>query len=96
MPSGDAQRVWFPEMVDRLRSQWQMASQSMPSSPCVLLAGPSTVVDDLFLNPSNATAITSRATSVTSTGTTLAQLTTDFGGLKRVRSGSVAYMTVTY
>lgn len=23
MPSGDAQRVWFPEMVDRLRSQWQ-------------------------------------------------------------------------
>jgi hypothetical protein len=23
MSSGDAQRVWFPEMVDRLRSQWQ-------------------------------------------------------------------------
>jgi hypothetical protein len=23
MPSGDAQRVWFPEMIDRLRSQWQ-------------------------------------------------------------------------
>jgi hypothetical protein len=23
MPSGDAQRVWFPKMVDRLRSQWQ-------------------------------------------------------------------------
>ena len=22
MPAGDAQRVWFPEMVERLRSQW--------------------------------------------------------------------------
>jgi hypothetical protein len=23
MPSGDAQRTWFPEMVARLRSNWQ-------------------------------------------------------------------------
>jgi len=23
MPKGDAQRVWFPEMLARLRSQWR-------------------------------------------------------------------------
>ena len=25
MPAGDAQRVWFPEMVTRLQNQWQEA-----------------------------------------------------------------------
>ena len=24
MPSGDAQRTWFPEMVDELRSRWRV------------------------------------------------------------------------
>lgn len=23
MAAGDAQRVWFPEMIERLRSQWR-------------------------------------------------------------------------
>jgi ABC-type lipoprotein release transport system permease subunit len=26
MPAADAQRVWFPEMVERLRSRWQEGS----------------------------------------------------------------------
>jgi hypothetical protein len=30
MPSGDAQRTWFPEMVVRLRAEWQ-AGMSMPA-----------------------------------------------------------------
>jgi len=30
MPSGDAQRTWFPEMVVRLRSEWN-AEISMPA-----------------------------------------------------------------
>jgi hypothetical protein len=30
MPSGDAQRTWFPEMVVRLRAEWQ-AGLSMPA-----------------------------------------------------------------
>ena len=25
MPSGDAQRVWFPEMLEELRSTWSSA-----------------------------------------------------------------------
>lgn len=29
MPAGDAQRAWFPEMVERLRVRWQQ-SMSMP------------------------------------------------------------------
>lgn len=29
MPKGDAQRTWFPEMVVRLRAEWQ-AGMSMP------------------------------------------------------------------
>jgi len=30
MPSGDAQRTWFPEMVVRLRAEWR-AGMSMPA-----------------------------------------------------------------
>ena len=30
MPSGDAQRTWFPEMLARLRSEWR-AGISMPA-----------------------------------------------------------------
>jgi hypothetical protein len=30
MPSGDAQRTWFPEMIVRLRAEWH-AGMSMPS-----------------------------------------------------------------
>ena len=30
MPSGDAQRTWFPEMVVRLRSKWH-EGVSMPT-----------------------------------------------------------------
>jgi hypothetical protein len=30
MPSGDAQRTWFPEMVVRLRAEWH-AGMSMPA-----------------------------------------------------------------
>jgi hypothetical protein len=30
MPSGDAQRTWFPEMVARLRSEWR-EGLSMPA-----------------------------------------------------------------
>lgn len=30
MPSGDAQRTWFPEMVVRLRADWR-AGMSMPA-----------------------------------------------------------------
>jgi hypothetical protein len=30
MPSGDAQRTWFPEMIVRLRAEWQ-AGMSMPA-----------------------------------------------------------------
>ena len=30
MPSGDAQRTWFPEMVVRLRAEWQ-GGMSMPA-----------------------------------------------------------------
>lgn len=30
MPTGDAQRTWFPEMVVRLRAEWQ-AGMSMPA-----------------------------------------------------------------
>ena len=30
MPSGDAQRTWFPEMIGRLRSEWQ-EGMSMPA-----------------------------------------------------------------
>src|SRR6266481_5544159 len=30
MPSGDAQRTWFPEMVVRLRAEWH-AGLSMPA-----------------------------------------------------------------
>ena len=30
MPSGDAQRTWFPEMVVRLRSEWR-EGMSMPA-----------------------------------------------------------------
>ena len=30
MPSGDAQRTWFPEMVARLRSDWR-EGMSMPA-----------------------------------------------------------------
>ena len=34
MAAGDAQRVWFPEMVQRLRSQWH---QGMPLDALVEL-----------------------------------------------------------
>jgi len=30
MPSGDAQRIWFPEMIVRLRAEWH-AGMSMPA-----------------------------------------------------------------
>lgn len=30
MPSGDAQRTWFPEMIVRLRAEWH-AGMSMPA-----------------------------------------------------------------
>jgi hypothetical protein len=30
MPSGNAQRTWFPEMIMRLRAEWQ-AGMSMPA-----------------------------------------------------------------
>src|SRR5260370_41569912 len=30
MPSGDAKRTWFPEMIVRLRAEWQ-AGMSMPA-----------------------------------------------------------------
>jgi hypothetical protein len=30
MPSGDAQRTWFPEMIVRLRTEWH-AGMSMPA-----------------------------------------------------------------
>ena len=30
MPSGDAQRTWFPEMIVRLRSEWR-AEMSIPA-----------------------------------------------------------------
>jgi hypothetical protein len=30
MPSGDAQRTWFPEMIVRLRSEWYQG-MSMPA-----------------------------------------------------------------
>jgi hypothetical protein len=33
MAAGDAQRVWFPEMIDRLRSQWR------PEMSCASLIG---------------------------------------------------------
>lgn len=34
MPSGDAQRTWFPEMIVRLRAEWH-AGMSMP--PLIVL-----------------------------------------------------------
>ena len=34
MPSGDAQRTWFPEMVVRLRSKWH-EGVSMPTLICL-------------------------------------------------------------
>ena len=34
MPGGDAQRVWFPEMVDRLRSGWH---EGVPLDALVVL-----------------------------------------------------------
>ena len=42
MPSGDAQRTWFPEMVGRLRQRWQ---EGMSMSELISLR------DELMLPP---------------------------------------------
>jgi len=36
MAGGDAQRVWFPEMIENLRSRWQEGMFSTQSSTCAM------------------------------------------------------------